>query len=258
MSNLTQRAGKGATVVEAKMEEKRKELQQYKDDDGHFSLVRNFRLADLITIMNGVCGTLSIMSSARYLILSSNLPGPPSEEAYKWLYFALVLPMAGFGFDALDGKVARWRGGGSLLGQEMDSLADLVSFGVAPATLAFTLGLRTPLDMLCLLLFVSGGLARLARFNATVALLPADASGKSKYFEGLPIPSSLFLTASMAACVHQGFFALGKHADVPLGIVRLWGDGLKGNGDGDVHVAACVFALWAAAMVSKTLRIPKL
>lgn len=40
MSNLTQRAGKGASVVEAKMEEKRKELQQYKDDDGHFSLVR--------------------------------------------------------------------------------------------------------------------------------------------------------------------------------------------------------------------------
>ncbi|BEI85371.1 hypothetical protein CcaverHIS002_0507720 [Cutaneotrichosporon cavernicola] len=258
MSNLTQRAGKGGAAAEAMLEEKRKGLQQYKDDDGHFSLVRNFRLADLITIMNGVCGTLSIMSAARYLILSSNLPSPPSKEAYKWLYFALILPMAGFGFDALDGKVARWRGGGSLLGQEMDSLADLVSFGVAPATLAFTLGMRTHLDIVCLLLFVSGGLARLARFNATVALLPADSSGKSKYFEGLPIPSSLFLTASMAGCVRQGFFALGKHADLPLGVVRLWGEGLEGHGDGDVHLTAIVFALWAAAMVSKTLRIPKL
>lgn len=206
--------------------------------------------------MNGVCGTLSIMSSARYLILSSNLPAPPSDLAYKWLYFALFLPMAGFGFDALDGKVARWRGGGSLLGQEMDSLADLVSFGVAPATLAFTIGLRTPLDMLCLLLFVSGGLARLARFNATVALLPADASGKSKFFEGLPIPSSLFLTASMAWSVYQGYFTLGRYRDVPLGALRLWGDkGINGEGDGDVHVAALIFALWAAAMVSKTLRV---
>lgn len=202
--------------------------------------------------MNGVCGTLSIMSAARYLILSSNLPAPPSEEAYKWLYFAHVLPIAGFGFDALDGKVARWRGGGSLLGQEMDSLADLISFGVAPATLAFTLGLRTPLDMVCLLLFVSGGLARLARFNATVALLPADASGKSKFFEGLPIPSSLFLTASMAACVRQGYFAMGKNVDVPFGKITLWGH--KG-GDGDVHVAAIIFAFWAAAMVSKTLKV---
>lgn len=211
----------------------------------------NFRLADLITIMNGVCGTLSIMSSARYLILSSNLPGPPSKEAYNWLYFALVLPMLGFGFDALDGKVARWRGGGSLLGQEMDSLADLISFGVAPATLAFTLGLRTPIDMLCLLLFVSCGLARLARFNATVALLPADASGKSKYFEGLPIPSSLFLTAAMAACVHQGHFAMGKHIDVPFGKLRLWGH----DDSGEVHVTAIIFAFWAAAMVSKTLRV---
>ncbi|GMK55437.1 hypothetical protein CspeluHIS016_0204930 [Cutaneotrichosporon spelunceum] len=258
MSNVTPRAGKGAAAAAAKVKEKRKGLQQYKDDDGHFSLVRNFRLADLITIMNGVCGTLSIMSAASYLLISSNLPSPPSEEAYNWLYFALILPIAGFGFDALDGKVARWRGGGSLLGQEMDSLADLISFGVAPATLAFTLGMRTPIDMVCLLLFVSGGLARLARFNATVALLPADSSGKSKYFEGLPIPSSLVLTASMAVSVYKGFFALGEHGDLPFGTVRLWGEGAKGNGEGDVHVTAIVFALWAAAMVSKTLRVPKL
>jgi CDP-diacylglycerol--serine O-phosphatidyltransferase len=192
----------------------------------------NFRLADMITIMNGVCGTLSILSSARYLILSSNLPAPPSAEALNVLYFAHVLPILGFGFDALDGKVARWRGGGSMLGQEMDSLADLISFGVAPATLAFTLGLRTPLDCAALLLFVSAGLARLARFNATVALIPADSSGKSKYFEGLPIPSSLFLTATMAFWVKQGWYAMGsKGGDVPFGLVRLWG---KAGGHGEV------------------------
>ncbi|WVQ64987.1 CDP-diacylglycerol-serine O-phosphatidyltransferase [Kwoniella botswanensis] len=234
-------------------EEKKKALQQYKNDDGHFSLVRNFRLADLITIMNGVCGTLSILSSARYLILASNLKTPPAE-AISTLYFAHLLPILGFGFDALDGKVARWMGGGSMLGQEMDSLADLVSFGVAPATLAFTLGLRTPLDTLALLLFVSCGLARLARFNATVALIPSDASGKSKYFEGLPIPSSLFLTSLMAFWVKKDWYAGGQHglSDVPFGKVLLWGD--KG-GYGEVHVAAAIFAVWGAMMVSKTLRV---
>lgn len=141
-----------------------------------------------------------------------------------------------------------------MLGQEMDSLADLISFGVAPATLAFTLGLRTPLDTLALLLFVSCGLARLARFNATVALIPADASGKSKYFEGLPIPSSLFLTSMMAFWVRQGWFAHGRlgGSDVPFGLVRLWG----GKGEsGEVHIASIIFAVWAAMMVSKTLRV---
>lgn len=212
----------------------------------------NFRLADLITIMNGVCGTLSILTSARYLSLSANLPGPVSETATRTLYFAHLLPILGFGFDALDGKVARWMGGGSMLGQEMDSLADLVSFGVAPATLAFTLGLRNPLDLLALLLFVSGGLARLARFNATVALIPSDASGKSKYFEGLPIPSSLFLTSMMAFWVKKGYHVSGSHGALPLGTMTLWG---KQGGAGEIHLVSLVFAVWAAAMVSKTLKV---
>lgn len=217
-------------------------------------LGRNFRLADLITIMNGVCGTLSIMTCVRYLALTANVPLPISDEALKTLYFAHLLPILGFGFDALDGKVARWRGGGSMLGQEMDSLADLVSFGVAPSILAFTLGLRTPLDTVALLLFVSCGLARLARFNATVALVPADASGKIKYFEGLPIPSSLFLTSMMAFWVKKGWFAQSKFgsSDVPFGIIRLWGD--KG-GYGELHLASIIFAVWGATMVSKTLRV---
>lgn len=77
---------------------------------------RNFRLADLVTIMNGVCGSLSIFSSAHYLL--SNDP--------DYLWTALSLPLAGLMFDFLDGKVARWRKSTSLLGQELDSLADLV------------------------------------------------------------------------------------------------------------------------------------
>ncbi|QRW26973.1 DEAD/DEAH box helicase [Rhizoctonia solani] len=175
----------------------------------------NFRLADLVTIMNGFCGSFSIFSSARFLI---------SHDESE-LYAALAFPLA---------ASSRWRQSSSLLGQELDSLADLISFGVAPALLAFTIGFRTLLDQIVLTVFICCGLARLARFNATVASVPKDATGKSKYFEGLPIPSSLTLVGLMT--------------------YWLWG---KPGGNGEVHTAAVVFGCWAAAMVSKTLHVPK-
>ncbi|KAH8833827.1 hypothetical protein DL96DRAFT_1578515 [Flagelloscypha sp. PMI_526] len=205
----------------------------YNDSDGHFSLVRNFRLADLVTIMNGFCGSFSIFSSGRYLLTK--------DTDYLWL--ALTFPLAGLIFDFLDGKVARWRNSSSLLGQELDSLADL--FGVAPSLIAFTVGLQTTLDTIVLAVFVCCGLARLARFNATVA------SEKAKYFEGLPIPSSLCLVGVMSIWTRQGW--IGE--DLPGGIWTLWG---SPGGSGDVHVVSVLFGCWAAAMVSKTLRIPKI
>lgn len=86
---------------------------------------RNFRLADLVTVMNGVCGSLSIFSSARYLLTND----------IDDLWTALSFPLAGLMFDFFDGKVARWRKSSSMLGQELDSLADLVgivfSYGLA-------------------------------------------------------------------------------------------------------------------------------
>jgi len=218
-------------------------LQQYQDTDGHFSLVRNFRLADLVTIMNGVCGSFSIFSSARYLLTN--------DPDYLWA--ALTFPLAGLMFDFFDGKVARWRNSSSLLGQELDSLADLISFGVAPALLAFVVGLRTYLDTVCLTSFICCGLARLARFNATVASVPKDAGGRSKYFEGLPIPSSLALVGILSYWVKNDWIA-GKQG-IPYGTVTLWG---KEGGRGELHIVSVLFGLWAAAMVSKTLRIPKL
>ena len=172
-------------------------------------------------------------------------------------------------FDFFDGKVARWRKSSSLLGQELDSLADLVrnhvtlrlrfaslsaqiSFGVAPAVLAFAIGLRTYLDTVCLTGFICCGLARLARFNATVAAVPKDTTGKARYFEGLPIPSSLTLVAIMFYWTRQGWIE-GKDG-IPGGLVTLWG---PSGGRGDVHPVSILFGLWAAAMVSKTLRVPK-
>ncbi|KAG2157374.1 hypothetical protein DEU56DRAFT_845507 [Suillus clintonianus] len=218
-------------------------LQQYNDTDGHFSLVRNFRLADLVTIMNGVCGSFSIFSSAQYLLTNDD----------DYLMWALALPLAGLMFDFMDGKVARWRKSSSMLGQELDSLADLVSFGVAPAVVAFAVGLRTYLDTVCLTGFICCGLARLARFNATVALIPKDATGKSRYFEGLPIPSSLGLVAILSYWARRGWVE-GKQG-IPGGLITLWG---TPGGRGDIHPVSVIFGLWAAAMVSKTLRVPKL
>jgi hypothetical protein len=79
----------------------------------------NFRLADLVTIMNGVCGLNSLFACARFLI-------DPTAANRPALWLGLALPVAGFGFDVFDGKIARWMHSSSMLGQEMDSLADLV------------------------------------------------------------------------------------------------------------------------------------
>ncbi|GAA6048999.1 hypothetical protein JCM3770_005432 [Rhodotorula araucariae] len=220
-------------------------LKEFVQDNRHFSLVRNFRLADCVTLGNGFCGALSLFSSAEYL--------RTNEQRFLW--HALAYPVLGMIFDALDGKVARWRHESSMLGQELDSLADSISFGVAPAFVAWTLGLRTPLDRLILTLFICSGIARLARFNATVALVPKDATGKSKYFEGLPIPSSLLICAAMAVCVREGRFEgpQGQGNGLPWGLV----EPVRRHTGIEVHWAALVFAGWAAAMISKTLRIPK-
>ena len=77
---------------------------------------RNFRLADLVTIANGICGSFSVFMSAKYLVTND----------VDYLWSALIFPVAGLMFDFMDGKIARWRKESSMLGQELDSLADLV------------------------------------------------------------------------------------------------------------------------------------
>ena len=119
--------------------------------------------------------------------------------------------------------------------------------------LAFVVGLRTYLDTVALTGFICCGLARLARFNATVASVPKDATGKAKFFEGLPIPSSLGLVAVLSYWTSQGWIEGQK--GIPGGSVLLWG---SEGGSGEVHYVSFVFGLWAAAMVSKTLKIPKI
>lgn len=216
-----------------------KQARLLSQEAGHFSLVRALHLADFITELNGFCGVMSVFSSLRYCIQDD-------PHNYTNLYLALGFVPLGLFFDFMDGKVARWRKKASLMGQELDSLADLVSFGVGPAAAAFSLGLRTPLDHLLLTFFVLCGLTRLARFNVTVAMVPKDATGKSQYFEGTPIPMSLILVQIMAFWVYKGWTL----AQIPLG---LW---LQGTVF-EFHPVVAMFVLHGCLMVSKTLHIPK-
>jgi len=152
----------------------------------------------------------------------------------------------GLFFDFMDGKVARWRKKASLMGQELDSLADLISFGMAPASAAFAIGLRTPVDHFLLTFFVLCGLTRLARFNVTVSALPKDATGKSKYFEGTPIPTTLGIVALMAYWVSKDWVLDA----VPFGTM------MTGTAF-EFHPIAAMFVLHGCMMVSKTIHIPK-
>ncbi|PPJ57763.1 hypothetical protein CBER1_00232 [Cercospora berteroae] len=206
---------------------------------GHFSLVRAYHLADLITLMNGFCGVMSVLSSLRYCV------GRPEDTGNAWA--ALGLMPLGLFFDFFDGKVARWRKKSSLMGAELDSLADLISFGVAPAACAFSLGIRTPLDQLFLTFFVLGGLARLARFNVTTGNVPKDATGKAKYFEGLPIPTSLsFGTGLVSFWLYKGWV----HDQIPYGTIAT-------GTIFEFHPVVALYLAHACCMLSKTLHIPK-
>jgi CDP-diacylglycerol--serine O-phosphatidyltransferase len=147
-------------------------------------------------------------------------------------------------FDFADGRVARWRRRSSFLGADLDSLADVISFGMAPAAVGFAVGLRGAIDVIILLYFVGCGISRLARFNATAAVL-ADESGKVKYFEGTPIPTSVFIVALLAVLHFLG--RLGP--DMWLGAWHV--------GDAVLHPLAIVYALSGSAMIS-TLRVPKI
>src|SRR5689334_9362773 len=118
----------------------------------HFSMIRGFHLADLFTLGNAASGTGAIFAAME--VRSGRL-----EAA--WL--AAVLILCALVFDVLDGRVARWRQKASALGRELDSLSDSVSFGVAPASLAYSLGLRGGLDVAVLLYFAACGISRLAR-----------------------------------------------------------------------------------------------
>lgn len=198
-----------------------------------FSLIRSFALADVITIGNAVSGTGAILASMSYM----------ESRSRAAIWTALVLLPIALVHDALDGAVARWRRRSSPLGADLDSLADIVSFGVAPAVLGFALGLRGGWDAAILCYFVACGIGRLARYNVTAASL-SDERGKVKYYEGTPIPSSLALVVALGVA-----FATGHvHENLWFGSVLL--------GPFQLHPLALIYALSGSFMIS-TIRVPK-
>ncbi|HVJ24666.1 MAG TPA: CDP-alcohol phosphatidyltransferase family protein, partial [Burkholderiales bacterium] len=148
-------------------------------------MIRGFHLADFFTLANTACGVGGVFLAMLYLQAGSR----------AHFYAAAAMAPLAFFFDWLDGNVARWRHQHSALGRELDSLSDVISFGVAPAALAFAAGLDGGWDAAALIYFVCCGVSRLARFNVTAEALSAgSASGKVAYFEGTPIPTSVVLT----------------------------------------------------------------
>ena len=199
-----------------------------------FSLIRGFHLADWFTLGNAACGVGALFSMMSYL---------QSDERWH-IHFACGLVVAALAFDVLDGRIARWRQMGSPLGRELDSLADVISFGVAPAAIAYGCGMQGLYDRVVLVCFVACGVSRLARYNVTADELSAG-TGKVAYFEGTPIPTSLGLVLLLDVATWQG--AIGER--LWFGVVRIAGFQL--------HPLVLLFAVSGALMVSR-IRIPKL
>jgi len=202
----------------------------------HLSMLRSYTRADALTIGNAACGTIGIFLCLDYLAAGS--------RRFLWMAF-MLLPLA-LVCDVLDGYVARLdRTRQSALGADLDSLADVISFGVAPAVLGFTLGLRGGWDMLILTFFVVCGVSRLARFNVTAAALADADTGKVKYFEGTPIPTSIVLVLLLGVALFVGRI----DDDLWLGVYRI--------GPATLHPLALLYGVSGSAMISATLRIPK-
>jgi CDP-diacylglycerol--serine O-phosphatidyltransferase len=198
-------------------------------------MIRSYTWADLLTLGNASCGTVTIFACLSYI----------AGEQSRWLWTAFVLPLVAFAFDSADGYVARLNATRqSRIGADLDSLADIVSFGVAPAVLGYTLGLRGLWDTVFLTYFVCCGISRLARFNVTAASLTNVATGKVKYFEGLPIPTSVFLVLIMAVLFR-----------LELTNGHFWGGSMKLLGR-DFHPFSIMFAISGSLMIS-TIKVPK-
>ncbi|GAC1604329.1 MAG: CDP-alcohol phosphatidyltransferase family protein [Ramlibacter sp.] len=198
-------------------------------------MLRDFHLADFFTLGNAACGVGAVFFAMLYMA---------SAEPFHFFAAAALAPAA-FLFDVLDGRIARARHQHSALGRELDSLSDVISFGVAPAALGFAAGLDGGWDAAALVYFVCCGVSRLARYNVTAESLSAG-SDKVKYFEGTPIPTSVAITGVLALAAWQG-----RIGDELLG-------GAWQVGPWEFHLMTLLYVLSGSLMISKTLHIPKL
>jgi CDP-diacylglycerol--serine O-phosphatidyltransferase len=199
-----------------------------------FAMIREFHLADWFTLGNAICGVGALFSMMTYL-----QAGDP-----RHVYYASALVVAALVFDVLDGRIARWRNKSSDLGRELDSLADVISFGVVPAVIGYGCGMQGLVDRVVLGFFVACGVSRLARYNVTAEAL-SEGGDKVRYFEGTPIPTSLLLVLVLAAATWQG----AMDDEMWFGAIKLLGF--------QMHPLVLMFAVSGSLMISR-IRIPKL
>ncbi|MCC6748045.1 MAG: CDP-diacylglycerol--serine O-phosphatidyltransferase [Deltaproteobacteria bacterium] len=155
-----------------------------------------FILPNLFTFANVFCGFLAIALCS----------GGPDEQH---LYEAALAICFGFFFDLFDGRVARLTKTQSVLGVELDSLADVITFGAAPALLVYKWGLTSfgLWGLSVAFLFVAGAAFRLARFNVLTLRKTEKASGQvagpDEFFIGLSVPTATAVIVSLVVVHHR-------------------------------------------------------
>ncbi|HEV2177478.1 MAG TPA: CDP-diacylglycerol--serine O-phosphatidyltransferase [Terriglobia bacterium] len=179
-------------------------------------------LPSLFTAGTLVCGYFAILSTLK--ATSALLAGGGGAES-SWAAFDAAAKALGLAFlmDGFDGRIARLTNSSSDFGREFDSLADVITFGVAPAFLAFAWGVRPveavvgplfgqhlrQLGWIITFGFIICGAARLARFNIASARSASD----HRYFVGLPIPAAAAVIAAVVHCrkyaVHDWDYGIG-------------------------------------------------
>jgi CDP-diacylglycerol--serine O-phosphatidyltransferase len=199
-----------------------------------FAMIREFHLADWFTLGNAVAGTAALFSTLTYV----------QTGVVRHVYFAAALVFAALVFDVLDGRIARWRRQSSAMGRELDSLADVISFGVAPAMIGYGCGMQGLYDRIVLGYFVACGVSRLARYNVTAEEL-SGVSGKVKYFQGTPIPTSFVVVCVLTVAAYLG--AIGD--ELWFGKILIARHVL--------HPMVLIFGLSGSLMISR-FHIPKL
>lgn len=190
-----------------------------------------FLLPNLITLSSVFCGFYAILLSMR---------GADEQDFYR---AALLIVYAMF-FDTIDGRVARLTKTQSALGVQLDSLADVISFGVAPAALVYRWSLESLgfLGVLVCFAYVSCGVIRLARFNVLTMGESGAPKKPGKYIIGLPIPGAAGIVVSLV---------VANHSSVTAG---MWGQGPNPAGIPELKLAVMAVMLVLSACMVSTIR----
>jgi len=153
---------------------------------------RIYLLPNLMTAGNLLCGFVAVLK----IVEGALLQHVDQIQAAQRFELAILFILTACVCDALDGRLARLGGNESAFGREFDSLADIVSFGVAPALMVYKVVLIEfpTLGWIVASLYLLCGALRLARFNCLAAV---NSSAASKEFRGFPIPAAAGLTASL-------------------------------------------------------------